>query len=248
MVTIFAYRQGRCDQVTSLDRTWLNPAAGVALWIDLESPSIPESLILSDSFAFHPLAVEDAMSPGQPAKVEAYDGYLFAVMRGIDGEVDFFVGPTFLVTVHHHESRAIADFVDNARHSPRPLVEGPVALFHRITDALVDGYRPAIERLVGRAVDAEKQLFDKPSPALVRDVLELRREGFALGRDATAQRLVVERLSRREFVDISTDMSFRFRDVHDHLTRVTDEVDALRDRLDGLLTASVGLAGARRLF
>jgi Mg2+ and Co2+ transporter CorA len=57
---------------------------------------------------------------------------------------------------------------------------------------------------------------------------------------------VVERLSRREFVDISTDMAFRFRDVHDHLVQVTDDADALRDRLDGMLTAASGLAGARR--
>lgn len=246
MITIFTYREGRCDQVTSLDRAWLNPAAGTGLWVDLEAPSIPESLILSDTFAFHPLAVEDAMSPGQPTKVEAYDGYLFAVLRGTDGEVDFFLGPTFLVTVHHHPSKAIAEFVDNAKHSARPLVEGPVALFHRIADALVDGYRPAAAALRERTIGVEKQLFDKPSPALVRDVLALRREVFGLGRDAGAQRLVVERLSRREFVDISTDMSFRFRDVHDHLVRVIDEVDGLRDQLDGLLTASVGLAGARR--
>jgi magnesium transporter len=246
MITIFTYREGRCDQVTSIDRLWLNAAAGVGLWVDLDSPSIPESLLLSDSFAFHPLAVEDAMSPGQPTKIEAYDGYLFAVLRGPDGEVDLFVGPSFLVSVHHRPSRAVAEFIDNARHSPRPLVEGPVALFHRIADALADGYRPAVERLIERADAVEKQLFDKPSPTTVRDLLDLRRDAFALRHDAVAQAVVVERLSRREFVDISTDMAFRFRDIHDHLVRVTDDADALRDRLDGLLAASAGLAGARR--
>jgi len=246
MVTIFAYRQGRCDRVTSIDRLWLNPAAGVGLWVDLESPSIPESLMLSDSFAFHPLAVEDAMSPGQPTKVEAYDGYLFAVLRAPDGEVDFFVGPTFLVTVHHRTSKAVADFVDNAKHSARPLVEGPVALFHKIVDALVDGYRPAFERLVERTAAVETHVFDKPSAATVRDVLDLRRDVFAFRRNAAAQSEVVERLARREFVDISTDMAFRFRDIRDHLVRVTDDAEALRDRLEGLLTAAAGLAGARR--
>ena len=246
MVTIFVYRQGRCDEVTSLDRTWLNPAAGALVWVDLEAPSIPESLILSESFGFHPLAVEDAMSAGQPTKIEAYDGCLFAVLRAPDGEVDFFVGHTFLVTVHHGPSKAVAEFIDNARHSARPLAEGSVALFHRIADSLVDGYRPAVERLGERSAEIEKHLFEKPSPAVVRDVLAIRRDAFALCQQALAQRGVVERLSRREFVDISTDMSFRFRDVHDHLVRVTDEVEALSDRLDGLLTATVGLSGARR--
>src|SRR5581483_7715149 len=120
------------------------------------------------------------------------------------------------------------------------------ALFHRIADALVDRYRPAVERLVERAADAERQVFEKPSTSAIRDVLALRREAFDLRHDAAAQRAVVERLARREFVDISTDIAFRFRDIHDHLVRVTDDVEALRDRLDGLLTVSVGLAGARR--
>ena len=65
MVSIFVHRNGKTEQVTSIDRAWLNPAAGVVLWVDLESPSIPESLILSDTFAFHPLSVEDAMSARQ---------------------------------------------------------------------------------------------------------------------------------------------------------------------------------------
>lgn len=246
MVTIFVSRDGRCDEATSIDRVWLNPAAGVVVWVDLAAPSIPESLILSDSFGFHPLAVEDAMSSGQPTKIEPYDGHLFSVLRAPDGEVDFFVGHTFLVTVHHRESKAVADWIDNAKHSPRPLAEGPVALFHNIADALVDGYRPAVEQLVERAAEVEKQIFEKPSPSTVRDVLALRRDAFDLGRGAAAQRLVVDRLARREFVDISTDMAFRFRDMHDHLVRVCDDVDALRDRLHGLLTASVGLAGSRR--
>jgi magnesium transporter len=246
MLTIFVLRQGRCDEVTSIDRVWLNPAAGAVVWVDLEAPSIPESLILSDTFAFHPLAVEDAMSSDQPAKVEAYDGYFFAVLRGADAEVDFFVGPTFLVTVHQRASGAVAEFVDNARHSPKPLAEGSVALFHRLVDAMVDRYGDAIDRLAGRASGIEKQLFEKASPSLVRDVLDLKRDVFEVGRGAAAERRIAERLARREFVDIGTEMAFRFRDVHDHLVRVTGDADALADRTAGLLTASVGLAGARR--
>jgi magnesium transporter len=246
MVTIFVHRPGRCEQVTSIDRAWLNPTSGVGLWVDLEAPSIPESLILSETFGFHPLAVEDATSAGQPAKIEAYDGYLFAVLLGPDGEVDFFVGPSYLVTVHQRASKAIAEFVDNAKHSPRPLAEGPVALFHRLVDALADLYGPALERLSERTADAEKQAFEKPSATVIREVLAIRRDAFELAQSAAAQRDVVGRLSRREFVDISTDVSFRFRDVHDHLVRVGSGGEALRDRLDGLLTASVGLAGTRR--
>src|SRR5207249_2611842 len=84
MVTIFIHRNGKTEQVKSLDRAWLNPASGVILWVDLAAPSIPESLILSDTFAFHPLSVEDASASLHYPKIEAYDGYLYVILHGID--------------------------------------------------------------------------------------------------------------------------------------------------------------------
>ena len=157
-------RRGRkassTEQVTSIDRALLNPAAGAVVWVDLETPSIPESLILSDTFAFHPLSVEDAMSPRQYPKVEAYDGYLYVILHGIESklaehrfathDVDFFVGPNYLVTVHDGDSRSIADIRDHATRNPKILGEGPVALFHRIVDAMVDHYRPETDKLEDR--------------------------------------------------------------------------------------------------
>ena len=65
MVTIFVYRNGRAEPATSIDRSWLNPSSGAVLWVDLAAPSVPESLILSETFAFHPLSVEDAMATAQ---------------------------------------------------------------------------------------------------------------------------------------------------------------------------------------
>jgi magnesium transporter len=244
--TIFVHRDGRTEQSTRIDRAWLNASAGVFLWVDLEAPSIPESLLLSDTFGFHRLAVEDAMSAGQAPKVEAYDGYLFAVLKGADAEVDCFVGPGFLVTVHWSASTAIAELSDNARHDATWMVEGSVGLFHRVADALIDGFRPEMARL-GEQIDRiEATVFEKASPSVVKDVLASRREVFGLRRTCVAQREALGRLARREFVDISTEMAFRFRDVHDHLVRVVDEASALQDRLASLLTAAVGLAGSRR--
>src|SRR5205809_4497965 len=117
MVTILVHRGGKTEQATSIDRAWLKPGAGVFLWVDLAAPSIPEGLILSDTFAFHPLSVEDAMSARQYPKVEAYDGYLYVILHGIHflkgdkrfstHDIDFFVGPNYLVTVHDGDSGTI---------------------------------------------------------------------------------------------------------------------------------------------
>jgi magnesium transporter len=244
--TIFARREGRTEQVTRIDRPWLSSSSGVFLWVDLEAPSIPESLLLTDTFGLHRLPVEDAMSAGQAPKVEAYDGYLFAVLKGADAEVDCFVGPSFLVTVHWNASAAIEDLADNARHDAKWMAEGSVGLFHRVSDGLVDTFRPEVERLGRRLDQLEAAVFEKPSPSAVRDVLAVRRAVFALLQTCGAQRDAIDRLARREFVDISTEMAFRFRDVHDHLVRIVGESSALQDRLAGLLTAAVGLAAGRR--
>jgi magnesium transporter len=247
MVTIFVHRNGKTEQVTSIDRGWLDPAAGAHVWVDLAAPPIPESLILSDTFRFHPLSVEDAMSSIQYPKAEAYDGYLYIVLHGIENkptehcfathDVDFFLAPTYLVTVHDGDSRSIAELREHATRNPKILGEGPVALFHRIVDAMVDHYRPEVEKLEERIDALEDAIFEDPRPELLRRILDEKREVASLRRIITPQRDVISRLARRDFVDISTEMSFRFRDIYDHLVRIADDTALFSDRITGMLDA-----------
>ena len=250
MIAIFVEKDGRVEQAAKFDRAWLNPAANVHLWVDLASPSIPEGLILSDTFNFHKLSVEDAMSARQYPKAEAYDGYLYVILHGIHygksgrndhsfstHDVDFFIGPNYLVTVHDGDSPSIAELREHATRNPKILSEGPVSLFHRIVDAMVDSYRPEVDKLEDRIDDLEKSIFERPDPKLVKKILDEKREVAGLRRIVTPQRDVIARLARRDFVDISTEMSFRFRDVYDHLVRVADDVLIFQDRITGLLDA-----------
>jgi magnesium transporter len=247
LVTIFVHRNGQTERATSIDRSWLNPASGTCLWVDLAAPSIPEQLILSDTFAFHPLSVEDARADLHYPKIEAYDGYLYAILHGIDSregatglathDVDFFVGPNYLVTVHDGSSRSIAEFHDNIPRSSKIMPEGPVALFHRIVDAMVDHYRPEAEKLEDRIDELEKAVFERPTRTLIRRILNEKRTVSTLRRILAPQRDVIGRLARRDFVDISTDLSFRFRDVHDHIVHLADDAAMFHDRLAGILDA-----------
>jgi len=247
MVTIFVHRNGATEQATSIDRGWLNPASGAILWVDLAAPSIPEALILSDTFGFHPLSVEDARSALQYPKAEAYDGYLYVILHGIESklaehkfathDVDFFVGPNYLVTVHDGDERAIGELRDHATRNAKIVSEGPVALFHRIVDAMVDHYRPEIEKLEERLDALEEEIFDTADPKLVRQILDEKRQVASLRRIVTPQRDVIARLARRDFVDVSTEMSFRFRDVYDHLVRISDDALMFQDRITGMLDA-----------
>jgi len=247
VVTIFVYRNGATEQATSVDRSWLNPASAAIVWVDLAAPSIPESLILSETFAFHPLSVEDAMSKLQYPKVEAYDGYLYVILHGIESklsehcfathDVDFFVGANYLVSVHDGDSRSIADLRDHATRNQKILSEGPVALLHRIVDTMVDHYRPEIDKLEDRLDALEDEIFGTADPKLIRQILDEKRQVASLRRIVTPQRDVIARLARRDFVDVSTEMSFRFRDVYDHLVRVADDALMFQDRITGMLDA-----------
>ncbi len=247
MVTIFINRNGQTEQVKSIDRVWLNPASNTFVWVDLAAPSIPELLILSDTFAFHPLSVEDARAELHYPKIEAYDGYLYAILHGIafqteenefsTHDVDFFIGPNYLVTVHNGHSRSIAELHENAVRNPKVMGEGPVALFHRVVDTMVDHYGPEMQKLEDRLDQLESAAFDNPTPEVIRQILNEKRRVGGLRRIITPQRDVMARLSRRDFVDISTDMSFRFRDVFDHLQRLNDDATMFQDRITGILDA-----------
>jgi len=255
LITIFVHRNGGTEEAQSIDRAWLDSASDVLLWVDLAAPSIPESLVLSNTFAFHRLSVEDAMSKLQYPKIEPYDGYLYVILHGIGfraGEhgfvthdVDFFLGRNFLVTVHDGHSPSIDELRGHCPRNASILGEGPVALFHRIVDSMVDQYRPEVEKLEDALDDIEKAVFERPTPALVREILDQKRDVSSLRRVTTPQRDVIGRLARREFADISIEMAFRFRDVYDHLVRLNDEALIFHDRITGILDAHLSSVSNR---
>ncbi len=153
-------------------------------------------------------------------------------------DIDFFLGRNFLVTVHDGTSRSIAEMRDHCPRNHNILGDGPVALFHRIVDVMVDRYLPGGRGV--RGVDRRARgpgVSSRPATDVVREILDHKREVSALRRIAIPQRDVIGRLARREFVDISTEMAFRFRDVYDHIVRLNDEAMMFQDRITGILEA-----------
>jgi magnesium transporter len=246
LTTIYAHRNGRTEPVTSIDRAWLEPDSGVVVWVDIAAPSVPESLLLSETFALHPLSVEDAMSALEFPKVEAFDHYLYVVLHGLaytKGEefgthdVDFFIGRSFLVTVHDGTSRSIGEIRDHCPRNHNILGDGPVALFHRIVDLMIDRYLPEVDEFAEWMDEIEARVFSTTPADVVRDILDLKRQVSALRRIAIPQRDVIGRLARREYAGISTEMAYRFRDVYDHIVRLNDEAMMLQDRATSVLEA-----------
>jgi magnesium transporter len=256
MIEVFVHQDGGTKQTNRVEPAWLDPASHVTLWVDLVAPTADEAhQVLVETFHFHPLAVEDAMSEIHHPKIEAYDGYLYLILHGIDfqegrrefatRDVDFFLGRTYLVSVHDGRSRSIARVKTICGQHGHVLSEGPVGLLHRIVDQMVDNYRPEIER-IGEQMDAvEDEAVIRPHQSLVREILGMKRDLASLRRVVLPQRDAVGRLARKEFAQINNEMTYRFRDVYDNLVRLSEEATLFQDRITGILEAHLSSVSNR---
>jgi magnesium transporter len=248
VISVYVLKDGgHVEAGAEIDPRWIDPASGVRFWADLSSPTPDEAKLLASLFHFHELSIEDALSEIHHPKVEAYDQYLYLILHGIQfrkgkhifdtRDVDFFLGPNYLVTVHDGESRSIRHVREICTRNGHALAEGPAALLHRIVDEMVDNYRPEVEALSNRIGELERDVFEKPRPQLVRALLAVKRDIGSLRRVTLPERDVIGRIARREFRLIPDEIVYRFRDVHDHLIRMSDEALLFHDRVSGLLDA-----------
>ena len=249
MITVFVHRGGRTQCVPAIDPAVLAPGSDAKVWVDLAGATDAELRVLSDVFHFHALAIEDAVASRHHPKIEAYDGYLYLILHGIDyqksrdqesfitHDTDFFLGHNYLVTIHDGQGRSIAGIQEVCGRNDHVLGEGPGALMHRIIDRMVDNYRPEIEQLEQWLDELERDVFEVPRKETVREIQSVKQDVTALRRIATPQRDAIGRLARREFPMIAEELTYRFRDVYDNLVRIADEGLIFQDRITSLLDA-----------
>jgi magnesium transporter len=251
LIKVYVNQDGKTVPADGVDPSWFAPDSKAVFWVDLVNPTPEEGRILTDVFHFHPLAVEDALSATHHPKVESYGDYLYLIVHRIDFEarkhrfvthdVDFFLGYRYLVTIHSGGSRSIERIRQVCEQSAIVLGEGPAALMHRIIDQIVDAYRPEIDELSARLDAIEQEVFARSNPRLARQILDFKRDVASLRRVVQPQRDVIGRLARREFPFIDEQIGYRFRDVHDHLVRLSDESIFFQDRISSLLDAHLSM-------
>jgi len=256
VINVFVHDNGRTRFADRVEPEWLDPASKVTLWVDLtRTTAVEGQQLLGDVFKFHPLAIEDALSEIHHPKIETYDRYLYLILHGIDfqasehefttRDVDFFLGRNYLVTVHDGQSRSITKMREVCDRHEHVLAEGPVGVMHRIIDSMVDHYQPEIERLEEQMNRLEDEAILSGSDNLMRPILALKRDLGSLRRVVIPERDAVGRLARREFSQISDEMAYRFRDVYDHLVRMSDETTLFQDRVTGILEGHLSAVSNR---
>ncbi len=247
MIRIFKHEGGSTQTVDRVDPAWIKPGSGVSVWVDLDQPTPEEGKILTDVFHFHELAIEDALSELHHPKIESYGDYLYIILHGIDfqasehcfttKDIDFFLGAQYLVTIHPGVSRSIGKVGTFCTRDSRVLGEGPGMLFYRIVDTMVDNYRPEVDKLSERLDELEEEVFEKPNTQLARRILNFKRDISSLRQIVLPQRDVIGRLARREFPLITEQLAYGFRDIYDHLVRLSDEAMFFQDRITSILDA-----------
>ncbi|HCS38285.1 MAG: magnesium/cobalt transporter CorA [Anaerolineaceae bacterium] len=218
------------------------------LWVSLESATEDEVyLILRDTFKFHPLSIEDCLSPGyQVAKVDDFISYLFIIAHAIKPaedlheletlELNLFLGKNFLVTCSTEETMSPVEKVWERVHKDFRLSNfGTDFLCHAILDALVDEYMPLIDQMDNEVEILEDSVLEKPTPATLERLLMLKHSIMELRRVISPQREMINRLTRDEFELIDPQSRFYFRDIYDHLVRIQDLTDTIRDIVSGAM-------------
>lgn len=226
-------------------------------WVDMEEPTEVEEQILRDIFRFHPLTIEDCRETRNYPKVEEYPGYLYFIVHGVRAdtspdrfntiELDAFLGPNYVITYHHDMFRSINNVKKLLATTPIACQRGPAYLLHQIFDQIVDFYSPVLDDFDERIVKLEDDIFglSRPNKAILGEIMDLKRGVLRLKRISARQMEVILRSARGEFALIPAPLLPFYRDIHDHILRVTDLAESYRDLISGALDAYMSVVGNR---
>jgi magnesium transporter len=215
---------------------------GKFFWLDLEKPMPGDFDILRDVFHFHPLAVEDSENFGQRSKIEAYDDFTFIVLYGAAPdedrlvEVHCFYSEEFLVTVHKDDAPAFTEIRERYKKRAAP-VDHPSRLLYRIVDGLVDSFFPILADFDDRIDAIENAIFTRADERQLQEIFAMKRLLVGMRKAVTPERDAFASLMGgvAELPGLSDDDERYFRDVYDHLIRISDLIDSYRDLLTGAM-------------
>ena len=224
---------------------------GELLWFDLYRPDADELGMLATVFGIHQLALEDAEQFGQRPKLEDYDDFTQLVAYGVqDGtddlvEVHFFYSTRYLVTVRHGDCAAFAEVRNRLAHRAKPVSR--LLLLHHILDELTDGFFPVLSSFDDRIDQLQDEIFAKPTDAQLSELFNMKRWLIGVRKVITPQRDLVASLvdGVNELPGMTREIERYFRDLYDHLIRVSDLVDSYRDLLTDSMDAYLSTVSNR---
>jgi len=225
------------------------------IWADVSDPTGQDFEDLAEEFDFHHLSIEDCRNQHQRPKVEEYSGYYFLVLyeASLAGpndvlelrELNIFLGKNYLVTVHSRPIRGIetakrlwGEWADRS-----DLGSGLLA--YLLIDAIVDDYLPLLDIISERIDNLEDSIFGEWRAEVIEEIFMVKKKLLYLRRAITPLRDVFNTLLRREQPLFPREAQVYFQDIFDHLIRIADTIDTLRDMLSSTMEAYLSVSGNR---
>ena len=232
------------------------------IWVDLLADT-PERVdeardVMLNVFKFHPLTVEDCLLTRRQPKIEGFPSYFYFIVHGIKPgetsstnfatkELDGYLGENFVVTFHTQKFLSIKTVKGQLQTSPFIMQRGAAFLLHHLLDELVDLYMPLVDDFDREINELEERVFAmrKNSNRVLGEIMDVRRAVARMRRISSRQLEVLYRLSHGEFEQIPEPLLPLYRDVHDHLQRISDLAESYRDLVTGLFDIHFAVVGNR---
>ncbi len=239
-IKVAALRDGKLTETNDGLRDILADV-GTRAWIDLTDPTPATVEAIAAEIGLHPLVAEDIIGSNERAKVESVGDIIHIVMFVLTRadelqthEIDFVLGERFVLSVHP------AAWDPRTSHQLKLgigtiLARGTDFLLWALLDGIVDGYFPILDGYADEIDQIQDDIIDDPSKQVLQKVFEVKRDLIRLRHVVHPSREIFGRLTSREFDLIKDEQVFYFRDVYDHLIRLSDEYDSIRELAAGAL-------------
>ena len=244
MLTIHRSTANGLENVSREAVAELLPRGDANLWFHFDTPTEEELRFLQDNLKIHHLTIEDVVTQNQRPKIEAFEEYVYIAIHPLrhskkwqiePSELDLLLGRHWIVSVHYGP---LSGLIENGHIHERladALGRGTDFLLYTLVDLVVDSYFPILDEIEDEIDSLEERLLARAKSADMNRLLAFKRSLVHVRRAVGPQREVLNQLTRHEFPFVRPENLVYFRDVYDHLLRITEELDSLRDILSSAL-------------
>src|SRR5688572_4771218 len=252
LINCVLYEDGKKIRDVPLDQhnRWTCGSPGSFVWVALKDATPEELEIVQRQFGLHELAVEDARSGHQRPKIEEYGDSLFFVLHLVElidgrvnvGEVDVFVGPSYVVSIRNRSEQGFLGVRARAESEPHLLRLGSAFVAYALLDAVSDRYFPVLDALERELDEIEAQIFTGgKARASIQQLYALKHKVSELRHAVTPLMEAVGKLHGNRVPKVCSRIEEYFRDVHDHLYRIHSAIDTMRDTIGTAIQVNLSM-------
>lgn len=251
LINCAAYKKGRKLADIPIDKISDYVARGDCfVWVALKDAEPAELDMMQHEFGLHELAVEDARHGHQSPKIEEYGDSLFVVVKTVDlidgelkvGELDIFVGNNYVMSVRSHSQQDFLGVRARSEREPHLLSHGPSFVVYALMDAVVDRYFPVIEALEEELEQIEDSMFERAAErSNIERLYQLKRKVMVLKHVVSPLMESAGKLFGGRVPALFANSQNYFRDVYDHLYRINNSIEAIRDTINTAVQVNLSM-------